>query len=193
MIGHACCRDVILDLNLLWTSARVRIRCADLEGVLKMKGDPKVIRYLNTILTNQLTAVNQYFLHARMLKNWGLLSLAERICNESMEEMKGADLVIQRILVLEGLPNLQDMHRLKTGEDTPELLSFDLAGESHNRGCLQEAISYCEETRDYQTRVLFEKILEITENHIVWLETQLSLIERVGIQNYLQGQIFKAS
>jgi bacterioferritin len=154
-----------------------------------MKGDAKVIEYLNRVLVNELTAINQYFLHARMLENWGLDKLGEHEYHESVDEMKHADRLIQRILFLEGLPNLQDLHKLLIGENVTELLRCDLQLENDAMPVLREAIVYCESVRDFVTRELFEDILEGEEEHVHWLETQLELIDRVGLQNYLQSQM----
>jgi bacterioferritin len=154
-----------------------------------MKGDKKVIQYLNKVLTNELTAINQYFLHAKMFRHWGLGKLASHEQHESVDEMKHADALIERILFLDGLPNLQDLHRLMIGENTKECLECDLKLELVGHPVLKEAIAYCEKIGDYVSRELFEKILESEEEHIDWLETQLDLITKVGIQNYQQSQM----
>lgn len=154
-----------------------------------MQGDKKVIDYLNRTLTNELTAINQYFLHARMYKNWGLGSLNEHEYNESIDEMKHADKLIERILFLEGLPNLQDIGKLLIGENPKEMLELDLKLEREAVPLLREAIEYCEKVSDYISRELFEDILEGEEEHIDWLETQLELIGRVGLENYLQSKM----
>jgi len=154
-----------------------------------MQGDKKVLEYLNKVLTNELTAINQYFLHARMFRNWGLKRLDEYEYHESLDEMKHADRLINRVLFLEGLPNLQQLNKLLIGENVPEALKCDLQLETAALPLLKEAIAYCESVNDYVTRELFEDILESEEEHVDWLETQLGLIDKTGLQNFLQSQM----
>jgi bacterioferritin len=154
-----------------------------------MKGDIKVIEFLNKALENELTAINQYFLHAKMYKNWGLEKLYAKEYHESIDEMKHADQIIDRILFLEGLPNLQNIGKILVGENTEEMLACDLKLEHLAVPDLKDAIVHCENVRDYVSRELFEHILESEEEHIDWLETQLELIEKIGLQNYLQSQM----
>ena len=153
-----------------------------------MKGDAKVIEFLNRVLKNELTAINQYFLHARMLKDWGVTKLGAYEHKESIEEMEHADWLIERILFLGGLPNLQDLGKLRIGETVEDILKCDLALEGDAIPLLRDAMAYCESVRDYVSRDLFGRILTNEEEHVDYIETQFDLIERIGIQNYTQLQ-----
>ena len=154
-----------------------------------MQGDNAIIKLLNTQLTNELSAINQYFLHARMYKHWGLEKIAKKEYEESIGEMKHADKLINRILMLGGLPNLQALHKLMIGENTPEMLQCDLKLEQMSQTTVKQGIAASEAAKDYVSRELFQEILDDTEEHIDWIETQVDLIDKVGLQNYLQTQM----
>ena len=154
-----------------------------------MKGDATVIQHLNRVLKNELTAINQYFLHSRMLRDWGFAKLGDHEHEESIDEMKHADSIIERVLFLEGLPNLQDIGKLRIGEDVPEILQCDLDLELDAIPDLKAAIAYCENYKDYVSRELFDEILTSEEEHVDFLETQLELVGKVGVENYLQSQV----
>lgn len=154
-----------------------------------MKGDNNIIRLLNAQLTNELSAINQYFLHARMYQHWGFEKIGKKEYEESIGEMKHADKLINRILMLEGLPNLQALHKLMIGENTPEMLQCDLKLEQMSQKTVKEGIAACEAAGDYVSREVFQDILDDTEEHIDWIETQVDLIDKIGLQNYLQSQM----
>ncbi len=158
-----------------------------------MKGDPQVIAHLQAQLKNELTAINQYFLHYRMYKHWGLDKLAKKEYAESIGEMKHADQLMDRIFTLDGLPNVQDMAKILVGEDVPEALACDLKAEVGAQATIKAGIAHCESVRDYVSRDLLQKILDDTEEHIDFLETQIELIGKVGLQNYLQSQMGELS
>lgn len=152
-----------------------------------MKGDDKVIEYLNIALTNELTAINQYFLHSRILLDWGMTQLGKKAYEESIEEMQHADVLIQRILFLEGLPQMQELNKLQIGENVQEIFECDLRIEHKAVPDLRDAIEHCEKVRDFVSRDIFQKILEDEEHHIDWIESQLHLIDQMGLPNYIQS------
>ncbi|WP_404299890.1 bacterioferritin [Alicycliphilus denitrificans] len=154
-----------------------------------MKGDAQAIAHLQAQLKNELTAINQYYVHYRMLKHWGFDKLAKKEYEESIDEMKHADRLMERIFMLDGLPNLQDLAKLQIGEDVPEILECDLRAERDAQLTLKEGIAYCESVRDYVSRDLLQDILEDTEEHIDFLETQIGLVDKLGLHNYLQSQM----
>ncbi|QPR53455.1 bacterioferritin [Aeromonas allosaccharophila] len=158
-----------------------------------MKGDPKIIVHLNKVLANELIAINQYFLHARIYDDWGLKALGHKEYHESIDEMKHADELVKRVLFLEGLPNLQDLGKLRIGENVEEMLRCDLSLEMDAIPDLRVAIAYAESVQDYISRDLFQEILEDEEEHVDWLETQLDLIDRIGLENYQQSQLHHGS
>jgi bacterioferritin len=157
-----------------------------------MQGDPLVIQHLQAQLRNELTATNQYFLHYRILRHWGFERLAKKEYEESLGEMKHADRLMERILVLDGLPNLQDLGKLMVGENVPEILDCDLRSERGAQATIKDGIAHCESVRDYVSREILAGILEDTEEHIDWLETQLDLLAKVGLENYLQSAMGEA-
>jgi bacterioferritin len=180
--GVVICRDLAADRRLPGLS------CSRATAEAGMQGDPTVIQHLNAVLKNELTAINQYFLHARMLRHWGVTRLGDYEYKESLDEMRHADRLIERILFLEGLPNLQDLDKLLIGENVQELLECDLRLEQAAMPRLREAIAYCETVKDYVSRELFRSILDGEEEHVDFLETQLGLIPRIGLENYIQLQ-----
>jgi bacterioferritin len=159
------------------------------EGADTVKSDPQVIQHLNAQLKNELTATNQYFLHYRMLKHWGFDKLAKKEYEESIGEMKHADKLMERIFMLDGLPNLQDLGKLLIGESVPEVLQCDLQSETGAQATIKDGIAYCESVRDYVSRDLLQRILDDTEEHIDFLETQIDVLGKVGLENYLQSQM----